>query len=229
MKLTFPSKDLRFAWFAGHATLLLSAVIYLLSLLVLRPSGVFYRISLLGAIVSYSIVLFNAHKVNESHVMKRLLLDENTQYWLLAVYFLFSRRISVILLPFAVYSAFHVLQYTRTVLLPVWMPQNPSLQEQIKTLTTTYHQQAIQWITRIELLGVMGRLILGFITTSLFSVLFYGHFLRMRFFMSPAMRKTVAESVAILDHHLLAPTAHPKVPLQVTKAYAFIKTVYNEK
>ncbi|KAL0091335.1 hypothetical protein J3Q64DRAFT_1709490 [Phycomyces blakesleeanus] len=221
--------NLHFVWFVGHATLLFSTAIYLFSFLLFHPSWIAYRFSLLSAIVSYSIVLFNSHKPTHSGdpFFKSLLLDENTQYWGLAVYLLFTRRVSISLLPFALYSVFHVLQYARTNLLPVLAPHKPELQDQIKTLTTTHYSQAMHLIAQLEVFGVMGRLILGLLTfrVSLFAVIFYGHFLRMRYFMSTYTRSVIQEAAVQVDKQLVPPTAHPKVPPQVTKAYLTAKNM----
>ncbi|KAI9018746.1 hypothetical protein CLU79DRAFT_760198 [Phycomyces nitens] len=222
-------KSLHFVWFVGHATLLFSTFIYLFSFLLFHPSWIAYRFSLLSAILSYSIVLFNAHKPTSSDdsVFKSLLLDENTQYWGLAIYLLFTRRVSIALIPFALYSVFHVLQYARTNLLPALAPHKPELEQKIKTLTTTHYGQVMHLIAQLEVFGVMGRLVLGLLTfrTSLLAVIFYGHFLRMRYFMSAYTRAVIQEAVVEIDKQLVPPTAHPKVPPQVTKAYLTVKNM----
>ncbi|KAI8373131.1 uncharacterized protein BYT42DRAFT_500865, partial [Radiomyces spectabilis] len=174
-------------------------------------------------ILSYSIILYHAYKP----FVKRILLDENFQYCSLAVYFLVSRRVSISLLPFAIYAVFHTADYTRTVLLPAFAPQNTQLQEQLKSVTSRFRNQAMDYVSKVEVFGVFARLLLGLfvLRSTVFSILFYLHFLRMRYYMSPQMRKTLTGIYTRVDAFLLPPTAHSKVPPAVSKAYSTVKSI----
>lgn len=61
------------------------------------------------------------------------------------------------------------------------------------------------------------------------SVLVYGHFLRMRYHMSTYTRDFLTEVGGKIDKFLTAPTAHPKIPPAVIKAYATAKEKLNKK
>lgn len=121
---------------------------------------------------------------NESY-FKRMLLDENAQYLIVAVYFLLTRRIAskwiikkkdaiyfyfwyakmnnaiVTLLPFFIYSVFHVLEYTEKTLIPALAPHQTKVQTSIRDVTSKYHDKAMELTSKIEVVGVMTRLVLG--------------------------------------------------------------------
>jgi hypothetical protein len=51
----------------------------------------------------------------------------------------------------------------------------------------------------------------------------YAHFIRMRYFMSTYTREFLSEIGTKMDKSLTPPTAHPKIPPAVIKAYATAK------
>lgn len=65
--------------------------------------------------------------------------------------------------------------------------------------------------------------------SSLFSILFYAHFIRMRYYTSSAMRDAFHGVTKQMDYHLLPPTAHPKVPPVVSKYYQTFRDVTKAK
>ncbi|KAG2232362.1 hypothetical protein INT48_007377 [Thamnidium elegans] len=194
-------KDLQFGWFVGHALVVLNATIFFLSRLVFYPLGFFYRVSYIATIISYSIVLYNSYKplaTNQSF-FKRVLLDENTQYLIVAVYFLLTKRIAITLVPFYIYSVFHAMEYTEKHLIPTFAPTQTKIQESIKNIMNSYHSKAMEYAAKIEVCGVMTRLVLGLFVQCL------------------------TELGSKIDQLLTPPTAHPKVPPAVIKAYATVK------
>ncbi|CAO3593010.1 unnamed protein product [Absidia cylindrospora] len=181
--------SLHFAWFASHATLTVTSILYLLSWLLIHPNNYLYRFSYLSAIVAYSISLYNTYKPTLKTcdvAIKRMLLDENSQYLLLAVYFLWTRRLTVSLVPFFIYSLFHVGEYVQNSLIPAVAPHASSIGDKLKAVIDQHYTQTMTLVANYELFVVMGQLILGLfvLQSSLFSILFYAHFIRMRYYTS---------------------------------------------
>ncbi|KAF2842596.1 hypothetical protein M501DRAFT_993318 [Patellaria atrata CBS 101060] len=124
------AQTLQFAWFAGHLTLLFCAFRYGLSYITFhfnsRWAKFSYRTAFIAASVTYGIVVYKAYRARiragKQGGALGLLADENVQYLGMALVWLFSRQIPLAILPFAVYSVFHVATYTRNNLLPVIAP-----------------------------------------------------------------------------------------------------------
>ncbi|KAG2195162.1 hypothetical protein INT46_011140 [Mucor plumbeus] len=226
-KKAFDFKSLHFGWFVGHALVVLNTVIFAISNLLLYPLGFFYRVAYIGVIASYGIVLWNSYKplTNNESYFKRMLLDENTQYLIVATFFLFSRRIAVTLIPFFVYSVFHVLEFVNSDLIPNVAPHQTKIQSSIKDFVSKYYDTAMVLVAKIEVCGVMTRLVLGLFVfrSSILSILVYAQFLRMRYFMSEHTREFLTELGTKVDKALTPPTAHPKIPPAVINAYATAK------
>ncbi|KAI8076390.1 uncharacterized protein B0P05DRAFT_545682 [Gilbertella persicaria] len=225
-KLEF--KSLHFGWFAGHVWVVLNTTVFLLSSLFFHPLSLFYRSAYLGIVVSYGIVIYNSYKpllTSEESNIKRVLLDENAQYLGIALYFLISSRVSISLLPFFIYSIFHVLTYVDSDLIPNLAPHQSNIQKSIQKIITERFEQAMVLGAQLEVYGVMGRLVLGFFVfrSSILSILLYGQFLRMRYHMSPRARQVLTELGTKVDSMLTPPTAHPKIPPAVLKHYATFK------
>ncbi|ORE01246.1 hypothetical protein BCV72DRAFT_265936 [Rhizopus microsporus var. microsporus] len=215
-------KTLHFAWFVGHGLIFLSCLISIL----LYPFSIFYRFAYISVISTYSIVLYNSYKpLQQGLPIKRMLLDENTQYFIISVYFLFTKKRLATLLPFIVYSSFHILEYAETELIPTLFPDQTQLQTRIKEFRTKYYEQAMDLTSRYEVCGIMGLLLLGFfvLRTSLTCLLLYAHFLRMRYFMSTYTRNYIDGIFGHIDRLL---TTHPKVPPTVVKTYAKVKEAW---
>lgn len=131
-------QTLQFSWFMGHLTLLLSTVYYTIAVVRFNAiSGVAefsYRLAFLSAAVTYGIVVFKAYRAkmqrgqagNPQQQVLSLLGDENVQYLVMALIWLYSKSIWFALLPFAVYSTFHFLSYLRTNVIPTFAPPTPA-------------------------------------------------------------------------------------------------------
>lgn len=220
-------KSLQFGWFVGHALVVLNTLIFAISNLVFHPLGFFYRLAYLGVIASYGIVLWKAYQplTNKEPYFKLMLLDENFQYLSIAIFFLFSRRIAVTLIPFFIYSVFHVLDFADTSLIPQFAPHQTKIQSHIQDITNKYHDSAMVLVAKIEVCGVMTRLVLGLFVfrSSILSILVYGQFLRMRYVMCKDTRDFLNELGTKIDKALTPPTAHAKIPPAVINAYATAK------
>ncbi|KDN42142.1 hypothetical protein RSAG8_07000, partial [Rhizoctonia solani AG-8 WAC10335] len=129
------SQTPHYAWACGHVLLLLCTVIWLPSALrhpFSTPKTAYsYRLGYIGALASYGIVCFKALGTPAPNMafLKRAMADENCQYFLLALYWLVTKPISLSLVPYAIFSTFHVLTFVRTTVLPKLAPPKPPARE----------------------------------------------------------------------------------------------------
>lgn len=129
-RLAALAQTLQFAWFAGHVSLLLATLRYGLSYITFnfssRWAAFSYRLAFLSACVTYGIVVYKAYRARmragKQGSMLALATDENVQYLIMALVWLFSRQIPLAVLPFAIYSVFHVATYVRSNLIPTIQP-----------------------------------------------------------------------------------------------------------
>ncbi|GAA5903079.1 hypothetical protein JCM6882_006961 [Rhodosporidiobolus microsporus] len=230
-KVSYP----HYAWAAGHALVLLGSVHTFLGLITLSTRSKSYYLAYAGALVSWGIVVYKSLGTPQASkaYIQRALLDENVQYLLLALYWFMQKPIYITLLPFATFSLFHTLTFLRTSVLPKVpaapaksssssaAPQPPlaggaKLSKMIQVWVKANYEKAMLFVAFVEVLFVFGRLLLGAITfqNSLLSPLFFAHFLRLRFYLSPPTRQAFSYVNAQIDHHVVA---NPKVPGGVKK------------
>ncbi|GAA5872564.1 hypothetical protein JCM8547_006944 [Rhodosporidiobolus lusitaniae] len=221
------------AWAAGHAAVLLGSLSCFLGLLTFTTKTKSYSLAYAGAIVSWGIVVYKSLGTPQPSkaYIQRALLDENVQYLLLAVYWFLQKPIIVTLIPFATFSLFHTLTFLRTSVLPK-APSAPSgknapssqvplgpgakLSKAIQVWVKANYEKAMLFVAFVEVGVVFGRLLLGGITfqNSLLSPLFFAHFLRLRFYLSPPTRQAFGVFNAQLDKHVVL---NQKVPEGVRK------------
>jgi len=219
--------NLQFVWFLGHLTTVFCTVFYLLSA-VYRPFLSFYKKAFVGVLISYGIVLYKlygAPKFNKMYWLK-LTNDENLQYMLLAFVWMTSSPMLVLLLPYAVFSVFHSLEYAINVLIPQFLP-NPNdsqkaLIAKVKNIVNTYQPAAIQFIAKLEVVGILPiLLVMIFIRRASFIQPFiYIQFLRFRYVSSPLVQREFASLRLTLDSKLLG---NDKIPAGVQNAYVKIR------
>lgn len=128
------AQTLQFAWFFGHLTLLFSIIRYAYSYITLNYySGIAifsYRATFVSAAATYGIVVYKAFRARARATGKQvtspiaIAADENVQYLAMAIVWLWSSQYPLAMLPFGVYSVFHVATYIRTNLIPIF--QTPS-------------------------------------------------------------------------------------------------------
>lgn len=131
-RLLHLAQTLQFAWFVGHLTLLFCTLRYGLSYITFhaysRWARFSYRTAFVAAAATYGIVVFKAYRARARSPNRQqggalaLAGDENVQYLAMALVWLFSRQLPLALLPFTIYSIFHVATYTRTNLIPTIQP-----------------------------------------------------------------------------------------------------------
>ncbi|TVY44350.1 Nucleoporin [Lachnellula occidentalis] len=128
------AQTLQFAWFVGHLTLLFCIIRYGLSYITFnyysRWAQFSYRTAFISAAMTYGIVVYKAFRARQRASRAQggvisLAADENVQYLAMALVWLFSPQYPLAMLPFGVYSIFHVATYTRTNLIPTVQPPQP--------------------------------------------------------------------------------------------------------
>lgn len=134
-RLIHLAQTLQFAWFVGHLSLLFCIVRYGLSYMTFnyysRWAKFSYRTAFVSAAVTYGIVVYKAFRARSRASSRAqgsplaLAADENVQYLAMALVWLFSPQYPLAMLPFGVYSIFHVATYTRTNLIPTIQPSQP--------------------------------------------------------------------------------------------------------
>jgi len=227
-----------YLWALGHFILLISSVRYLLAWGMFRgPSAWWYKTSFTGALVSYAIVCQKSLGTPQPNAswFKKALLDENVQYFILAFFWWFSKPIAVTLLPYAIFSLFHALTFTRTTLLPQLLPPGPPstsggqptphpIAKKLQVWVKSNYDTAMKAVAYIELL-IMLRVTLGALTlrTSFLAPLFYAHFLRQRYYQSQFTRNAVADINARVEAYVRK-EGTPPVLVQVWEKFTFACT-----
>ncbi|KAI8618827.1 hypothetical protein BC830DRAFT_1165842 [Chytriomyces sp. MP71] len=158
-------------------------------------------------LLSYGIILFKAHGIPQfatiTPYLQRVMVDENTQYLLLACIWWTTKPIWVVLLPYATFSVFHAANYIRTELLPTAIPATSPLHSLSSTrlipaltyFTQTYQASCLKAVSYLEVFFILPYLIVFVFTgrVSLFTPVIFVQFLRFRYQFSPMTREAFAE------------------------------------
>ncbi|KAI0387939.1 hypothetical protein F5Y04DRAFT_241355 [Hypomontagnella monticulosa] len=200
------AKTLQFAWFSGHLVLLLCIFRYSLSFITYnytsRWARFSYRTAFLSAALTYGIVVYKTWRSRQKVGAKNLgavgiLSDENVQYLLMALVWLLSPQYSLAMLPYGIYSVFHVLTYTRNNVIPTIQPSKPPagaspgaksqstnpIAEVIGNFVKQYYDMSMSIVSILEIM-LWFRLFLSAIFFQRFSwilISVYTAFLRTRF------------------------------------------------
>jgi len=219
-------QTLQFAWFAGHVTLLFTTCRYALSWIRMnyytRMAQFCYRTSFVAAALTYGIVVYKTQRARAKTGAKAppsalgLLSDENVQYLLLALVWLFSPQYPLALLPYCVYSVFHFATYTRANLIPTISPPKNAgdgaaaaakvktdspLAAQIGAFVKEYYDASMAVVSGLEILlwfRVLFSAIL-FQRRSWILIVLYTAFLRARFSQSTHIKNSFAQLGARVD------------------------------
>ncbi|GAA5951291.1 hypothetical protein JCM3765_002436 [Sporobolomyces pararoseus] len=232
-KVSYP----HYAWAVGHGLVLLGTIHTFLGFITLSFRSKSYYLAYAGAIISWGIVVYKslgAPQPNRAYV-QRALLDENVQYLLLALYWFLTKPIALTLLPFATFSLFHTLTFIRTSILPKVPPttsssssSKSSATEQAQTQTLSFgvkisktiqtwvkqnYETAMLFVAYLEVILVFSRILLGAITfqNSLLTPLIFGHFLRLRYYLSPPTRKAFSWLNQQVEHYLIKNQSVPEL------------------
>ncbi|KAI0899936.1 hypothetical protein F4806DRAFT_271397 [Annulohypoxylon nitens] len=197
-------QTLQFAWFSGHVVLLLCIFRYSISVIAFSyntgSARFTYRTAFVSAALTYGIVVYKTWRARQKVGAKNLgliglLSDENVQYLCLALVWLLSPQYSLAMLPFGIYSVFHVATYTRNNVIPTVQPNkapagaspgtksaNP-IAEVIGNFVKQYYDASMSIVSSLEIL-IWFRLFLSaifFQRRSWILIAIYTIFLRTRF------------------------------------------------
>ncbi|KAJ3561025.1 hypothetical protein NP233_g10452 [Leucocoprinus birnbaumii] len=220
VRLFIPSVSTQhYLWASGHFILLIASIRYFIAWLIFKAiSAWWFKASFTGALISYAIVChksLGSPQPNMAYV-RRALLDENVQYFLLAIYWWSSRKpIAITLLPYMIFSLFHALTFTRTTLFPQFLPPGPpataggapgphplakKLQAWVKGHIANY-DSAMKVVAYTELVIFVR---VGAITfqNALLAPLIFAHFLRQPYYQSVFTRDAITKTTAMLGGYV---------------------------
>ncbi|KAF2136852.1 uncharacterized protein K452DRAFT_236882 [Aplosporella prunicola CBS 121167] len=230
-RLMHLAQTLQFAWFCGHLTLLFCTLRYGLSYITFnynsRWARFSYRLAFIAAAVTYGIVVYKAYRARMRAGKQgspiSMIADENVQYLIMALVWLSQNQISLAILPFAVYSVFHVLTYTRTNLLPVLQPQPPTadgskpkpsaLSDTIGRFVKEYYDASMTLVAILEIalwFRILGSAIL-FQKGSWFLLVCYSAFFRARVGQSTFVQQAIGHLSARIDAAVQNQSSPPAV------------------
>jgi len=215
--------SLQFAWFVGH----LITVVQTLSAFLYGSSWCYYN-AYYGTLLSYGIILYKAHKQSfqlNTAFLGRLIMDENFQYFLISIVWLTGARITVTLIPFAMFSLFHCIGYLRTEVLSKIVPsstQSKWISAQLNTIMTNYQPASITVVSRAEVLVIFPMTIVSIFWggASIFIPFLYFQFLQFRYISSTSTKQAVQDTEILLDKYLLQ---QPSVPEPIKTGYTKAK------
>jgi len=222
------AKTLQFAWFVGHLTLILSVVRYSFSWIRMSTYGRMaqfsYRLGFIAAAATYGIVVFKMFRSRQKAGARMpngpigLLADENLQYLVLALVWLFSPQYFVAMVPYAIYSVFHIATYTRSNLIPTIQPPtvvgppagnanakpqyapNP-VADALGAFVKQHHETSMYAVSAMEML-IWLRIFFAaifFQRRSWFILALYSAFLRTRYAQSVHVQNTFSQLEARID------------------------------
>lgn len=175
---------MQFAWFVGHVATILGVLFYALTYI--KSGSRFHRfwyiLALFGILESFGILVYQL-VVKKSLKSIELLRDDNTQYFLLAFAFLLFRPYVLFpLLPFALFSTFHILAYSKGVLFPIF-GIGQGLDQKVGDFISSNNSRSIQLASILEIYSfvLLTLRVITFRKNSLFIWLVYGVFLKLRF------------------------------------------------
>ncbi|KAL3231762.1 Pore membrane protein of 33 kDa [Nakaseomyces bracarensis] len=213
------AKTLQFSWFAGHFIVVLSSLLYLF-----KFSETLYRFAYVGVLASFGIITYQQGL--HQKVSLALLTNENILYFALALLWFFTPRFSMSLVPYLMFSVFHVLVYMKTTLLPQVF--NQTLEQKSKAVVfidrfvLDYNERCMYWVSTTELIILVLLIIraLCFLTRSWIVLVFYILFIKIKYETSKYMKAAFSQWRVRMDGVI----SHPGVPPQVKAIYNQFKT-----
>jgi len=220
-----------YLWASGHFLLLATALRYLFAVVLFRTISVWwYKAALTGALLSYAIVCHKSLGTPQPSLafVRRAMIDENVQYFLLAAFWWSSKPVAIALLPFITFSLFHALTFTRTTLMPQILPQGPPataggpptphpLAKKLQAWVKANYDTAMKAVAYTELI-IFVRVLFGavLLQNSLISPVIFAHFLRQRYYQSSFTR----DAVGFADNYTTQLAHRPGIPPVVAQVWA---------
>lgn len=217
-------KTLQFGWFSGHVVLLLCIFRYSLSWIRMnyytRMAQFSYRTAFVAAAATYGIVVYKTWRARQKVGAKYpggalgLLTDENVQYLAMALVWLLCPQYPLAMLPYGIYSIFHVATYLRQNVIPTIQPAKPApgsppgakaapnaIADAIGQFVKSYYDMSMSIVSSLEML-LWVRLLLAavlFQRRSWILLVVYTAFLRARFAQSTHVQNSFSMFEARMD------------------------------
>lgn len=213
------AKTLQFSWFVGHFIVVLSSLMYLF-----KYSEGLYRFAYVGVLASFGIITYQQGL--HQKVSLALLTNENVLYFALALMWFFTPRFSMSLVPYLLFSVFHVLVYLKTTLLPQvfsqTLEQKSKLVVFIDKFVLDYNERCMYWVSTTELIILVLLIIraICFVTRSWIVLVVYILFIKVKYETSKYMKAAFSQWRVRMDGVI----SHPSVPPQAKAAYNQFKT-----
>lgn len=198
-----------------------------------------YRTAFIAAAVTYGIVVYKTLRARSKSKQPSaspisLIADENVQYLLMALVWLFSPQYPLAMLPYGIYSVFHVATYTRANLIPTLAPPKAApaatgaspngkpatpthpIADKIGNFVKEYYDTSMSIVSALEIL-LWVRLLLAaifFQRRSWILMAIYTAFLRARFSQSAHVQNSFTQLEARIDN-LAGAQGTPPVARQV--------------
>ncbi|KAF4339626.1 Pore membrane of 33 kDa [Fusarium beomiforme] len=220
------AKTLQFVPDYRHLTLILTTCRYSLSWLRMnyytRMAQLSYRTAFVAAAVTYGIVVYKTMRARAKTGARAapspiaLLADENIQYLAMALVWLFSPQYPLALIPYTIYSVFHVATYTRANLIPAVLAPKPApeaadgaaprrvdspLANQIGAFVKEYYDASMAIVSSLEI-ALWVRILLSailFQRRSWILIVLYTAFLRARYTQSTHVQNSFRQLGARID------------------------------
>ncbi|CAN3365452.1 pore membrane protein of 33 kDa [Diutina catenulata] len=166
-------QSIQFGWFLGHVLTVLGTTFYALSYVGIgrKLATAWYFLALIGIVESFAILVFQTVTKRGANIAV-LIKEDNVHYLLIALVMLIVRPYVLLpLLPFAVYSIFHVLVYINNYLLP---QENPAItsfvkSNNIKSVEIGVVLELLSWVWfLVRLITFRQRSVIPFIAYTIF-------------------------------------------------------------
>lgn len=184
--------------------------------------------------VSYGIVVYKSAgppQLARSY-LQRLAMDENVQYLLLSLLWFLTTPVTCTLIPFVVFSLFHVLTFVRSTAIPLAFPAPsgagaqgvPAGAKRVSSLIQGWvkanYDPAMRVVAYAEIV-IFSRLLLGVVArrNSIAATITYLHFLRLRFHLSAFSRLAILHVSDFVDQR----TQDPRCPQPIRQGFLSLR------
>ncbi|KAM0350322.1 hypothetical protein HYE67_003189 [Fusarium culmorum] len=222
------AQTLQFGWFVGHLTLILATIRYGFSWLRMNyytgMAKFSYRTAFVAAAVTYGIVVYKTMRARAKSGQRAaptplaMLADENIQYLAMSLVWLFCPQYPLALIPYTIYSVFHVATYTRANLIPAVVAPKPApeadgatpsrrtsvdhpIANKIGAFVKEYYDASMAIVASLEI-ALWGRIFLSailFQRRSWILIVLYTAFLRARYAQSTHVQHSFSQLSARVD------------------------------
>jgi len=186
-KISILIPSLKFLWFVGHVIVVYNTIINTTVAKFSTNYSTSFHKALIGSIISNTVILYKTHGIPDlaSSWFENICRDENFHYLVLAVIFIFVRPLFFLLYPYAGYSVFHIANFVYAEFLSSNKESNLGIK--VYDFICKYQDYVVKKIAQYEIFIAFPMVFVAaiFRQVTLLSVLIYGRFLYMRYYISP--------------------------------------------